>query len=242
MTDLSGRVALVAGGAGAVGEGIVRGFLRAGATVIVPSRTADRLLTLRDRLAGRPGDRGGRLLTVEGDVGTVDGAARVRDRALDESGRLDAVVASVGGWWQGPPLVEVDPETWRRVLDANLTTHFLLARTFLPVLRERAGASYLAITGDAADHPTKGASLVSVAASGLLAMVRSLALELADTPVRVNALYLGPLITRNRPEGPAEWLTADEVGAYAAHLASDEGAMVSGSVVPLLRRPPRAAP
>lgn len=235
MVDLTHRVAVVAGGAGAVGEGIVSAFLRRGATVVVPSRSAQRLRDLRGRL-----DDDSDLLTLEGDIGSVGGAEAIRDRALAETGgRLDAVVASVGGWWQGSDLVDVDADTWRRVLDSNLATHFVLARTFLPVLRERSGTSYQMITGDAADVPVPRASLVSVAAGGLLAMFRSLVGELRDSPVRINVLYLGPVITRNRPDGRPEWLTAEEVGAHAAYLASDEGAMVAGSVEHLLQRPVR---
>lgn len=234
MARLSGRVALVAGGAGAVGEGIVRSFLDAGATVVVPSRSEDRLRSLRERLEEPKG-----LLTLEGDVGSPEGAVRVRDRALADAGSLDAVVASVGGWWQGSHLVDTDPDTWHRVVDANLTTHFSVARAFLPVLRDRPGSSYLMIIGDAADHPVKGASLVTVTSAGVLGMFRSLVHEHSGTQVRINALYPGPLITRDRPEGKPEWLTAAEVGSYAGQLASDEGSMVSGSVVPLRGRPPR---
>lgn len=233
MAKLSERVAMVAGGAGAVGEGIVRSFLHAGATVVVPSRSGNKLSALRERLGDPEG-----LVPLEGDVGTVEGAADVRDRALAETGRLDSVVASVGGWWQGPHLVDVDPQTWRRVLDDDLTTHFTLARAVLPVLADRSGASYLMIVGDAADHPVRGASLVTVASAGVLGMFRSLVHEHSGRAVRINALYLGPLVTRDRPEGKPEWLTADEVGSYAAHLASDEATMVSGSVLGLPGRPP----
>lgn len=233
MTQLNGRVALVAGGAGAVGEGIVRSLLDAGATVVVPSRSAKRLRELRERL-----EEPERLLTVEGDVGAAEGAVQVRDRVLADAGQLDAVVASVGGWWQGSHLVDTGPDTWHRVLDSNLTTHFAVARAFLPVLRDRPGASYLMIVGDAADHPVKGASLVTVTSAGVLGMFRSLVHEHSGTQVRINALYLGPLITRDRPEGKPEWLTAAEVGTYASYLASDEGSMVSGSVLPLRGRPP----
>lgn len=234
MTELNGRVVLVAGGAGAVGEGVVRALVEAGATAVVPSRSEQRLATLRERL-----NDPARLVPITGDVGSPEGAPSVRDRALASAGQVDAVVAAIGGWWQGPHLVDVDADTWQRVFDDNLTTHFSVARTFLPVIRDRPGASYLMIVGDAADHPVTGASLVTVTSAGVLGMFRSLVHENKDAPVRINALYLGPLVTRERPEGKPEWLTAGEVGSYAAHLASDEAEMVSGSVVPLLGRPPR---
>lgn len=234
MTDLTGHVAVVAGGAGAVGEGIVRAYLSSGATVVVPSRASERLDALRERVEDTK-----RLITLEGDVGSPAGALDVRERAVAEAGSLDSVVASVGGWWQGPHLVDVDPDTWARVLNDDLTTHYTLARAFLPVLRDRPGASYAMIVGDAADHPVKGASLVTVASAGVLGMFRSLVHEHKGAAVRINVLYLGPLVTRDRPEGRSDWLTADEVGTYVSHLASDDSAMVSGSVLPLPGRPPR---
>lgn len=234
---LTGRVALVAGGAGAVGEGVVAGLLAAGADVVVPSRDPARL----DALAARLEESSG-LSTVVGDLGDPTGVAELRDRVLAEHGRLDAVVAALGRWWQGGDLVEVEEPVWRRVLDNNLTTHFLLARTFLPVLADRPGASYLFVNGDAAEVPVRGAGLACIAAAGQLMLMRTLAAELAERQVRVNALVLGPVITRSRPTGPPWWITAGEVGAFAAQLASDAGAMVSGTAIHLPGRPPAGEP
>jgi len=229
---LSGTVAVIAGGAGAVGEGIVHGFAAAGAQVVVPSRDPARLDDLRSRLGALPN-----LRTLVGDLGTAEGAADVRNRVLADYGRIDSVVASVGGWWQGADLVDVDAATWARLLANNLTSHFVVAQAFVPVLSERAGSSYLMIIGDAAEVPVRGSAPVSITTAGVLMMARTLAAESAGTPLRVNALVLGPLRTRARPTGRPEWLTADEVGAHAAHLASPGGAMVSGSIVRLLSRP-----
>ncbi len=229
--DLTGRVVLVAGGAGAVGEGIVAAMLGAGAQVVVPSRTADRVAALRTRLGEPAGLHG-----VVGDVGAPDGAERVAAAALAKGGRLDAVVAAVGGWWQRSDLVDVDPAEWRRVLEASLTTHFLLIRALLPRLREQVGSSYQLVVGDTAESPVPGASLSTVTAAGVLGLFRAAAAE--ERVVRVNALYLAPVLTRNRPTGPAGWLTAEEVGVYAAWLASDAGAAVRGEIV----RPDKSGP
>lgn len=233
VNALEGRVAVVAGGAGGVGEGIVEGFLDAGATVIVPSRSADRLAALSARLPSP------RLVKLETDIGVVDQAEQLRDHVLREYGRLDTVVACVGGWWQGEPLVEVDLGTWQRVLTANLTTHFVLARTFVPVLASRPGTSYQMVCGDADVNPIAGAALPSVTAAGVMALFRSLVLEQIGASVRINVLYLGPVTTRKHAGG-SDRITAAEVGAHAAYLASDAGAMVAGSVVQLARRPASA--
>src|SRR5436190_22512540 len=102
MGRLEGKISLVLGGAGYVGEGIVRSFLEEGAFVIVPSRSQERLNGLRKLVGG-----GDRLVTVPANVGSLQGAAGLRDQILSKMGRLDAVVASLGGWWQGAKLIEL---------------------------------------------------------------------------------------------------------------------------------------
>jgi 3-oxoacyl-[acyl-carrier protein] reductase len=230
---LAGKVALVAGGTGHVGGGIAEAMLAAGATVVVPSRDPDRVGALRERL-GAAGDR---LATLVGDVGTPDGAERVRDEVLDRFGAVDAVAAAVGGWWQGPVVWETPVEEFDRVLAANLRPHFLLARAMLPAMVDRRGASYTIINGDAAEQPVVRSGLASVAAAAQLMLMRTLAAEARGHAVRVNLLLLGPVRAPGR--GRPEWLTSAEVGAMAAWLASEAARMVSGSVIRLPERPPQ---
>ncbi len=98
MSKLDGKIALVAGCAGNVGEGVVRSFLKAGATVVVPSRSAEKLEQLRGYLGELATER---FVPLAGEVGRLESAERLRDEILSKFGRLDAVVASLGGWWHG---------------------------------------------------------------------------------------------------------------------------------------------
>ncbi len=228
MSSLKDRVALIAGGAGEVGEGIVKAFLQAGATVVVPSRKPERLMDLQIGL-GELGNE--RFVAVTADVGTPEGAHAVRQTILQRFGQLNAVVASLGGWWQGKPLVSVPLEDWANVLQNNLTAHLLVARTFLPMLYNQPGSSYTMINGGAAFEPVPGAGPVSIAAAAQLMMKDVLAAEARGRPVRVNTLALmTPVVTRSRPSGRPEWLTADEVGAYCAYLAA---AVTNGETIQL---------
>lgn len=116
---------------------------------------------------------------------------------------LDAVVASLGGWWRGSPLTAVDPDLWRTLLEGSLTAHFLAARAFLPLIADRPGASYTMINGGAATFPVPGAGPVSVAAAGQLMLKHVLASEHGDRAVRINALVLNSIIqTRSGPPRP----------------------------------------
>ena len=216
---LTDQVVVVAGGTGAVGEGLVRGLLRAGATVAVPSRDEARLAALRERLGDAAGDR---FHPVVGNVGVVKGAEALRDELVARLGRVDHAVASLGGGWSGPPLAELSIGDWRRVLDDNLTAHFVAARTFLPVVAARAGGSYTFLVAPAGETPVPGASPVSVAVAGLLMLKRAFAQEFRHTGVRVNEVMVYAPVTRDgpSPDAPPDAITADEVGEFVAFLAS----------------------
>jgi 3-oxoacyl-[acyl-carrier protein] reductase len=229
MSKLDGRTALVAGGAGEVGEGIVRVLIESGATLYVTARREDKLGELRERLGG-PGED--RLVTQVAEIGTLDGAESVRDALLERFGGLDVVVASLGRWWQGAPLTGVPLDTWSAILNNNLTSHFIVARTFIPVLGERQGSSYIFINGDACDVPVPNSGPISIAAAAQLMMKDVLAAELDGEGPRVNSLILGtPVVTRSRENVQPDWLTADEIGRYVAYLASDDAADVNGESI-----------
>jgi 3-oxoacyl-[acyl-carrier protein] reductase len=215
---LDGQAVLVAGGAGAVGEGIVRGLLAAGAAVVVPSREQSRLDALRERL---PGDALDRFTPVVGNVGTIKGADALRDQLVALGRRVDHAVASLGGWSVGAPLAELQIGDWRRVLDDNLTAHFVAARTFLPLVAAREGGSYTFITGPAGETPVANAGPLSVAVAGQLMLKRAFAQEFRHTGVRVNEVMVYSPVTRDRPvaAGPGT-ITAEEIGEFVAFLAS----------------------
>ncbi|MBX7165335.1 MAG: SDR family oxidoreductase [Pirellulales bacterium] len=239
MSNLDGVHCLIAGGTGSVGEAIVRVFLRAGATVVVPSRTQVAL----DRLSEYLGDDAAspRLMTVVGNVGDPADAVRVRDEVLSRVGRLDAVVASLGGTWdERLKLVDVPFETWRNYWDSNLSPHFVAARTWLPVLAGRQGSSYTLLGGLSAVMPIAQYGVVSVNSAGQLMLARVLMEEMKDTCVRINQVMFGYIHTRARAaHARPEWITAEEVGEFCAYLASAAGACVGSGVIQLGNRPPR---
>lgn len=229
MAALDGKVVLIAGGAGEVGEGLVRGFLRNGATVIVPSRSADKLDQLHRQV-----DQYGleRLVTLVADTGTLAGVETLRDHIGRVVGQLDAVVASLGGWWQGQPLTEISVDLWHQLIDQGLTAHFVFARTFLPIIADQPGSSYTLINGAGALSAVPQAGPISISAAAQLMLKDVLAAEYENSRVRINSLVLAtPVVTRSRPKGRANWLTADAAGEYAAFLASDAALNLRGETI-----------
>lgn len=239
---LTGRRLLVLGAAGEVGEGIVQSLLRHGGTVLAVSRSADRLALLRRRLtavlppvddergaadasSGWDGDWTTRFVPLVGDVGeaTEGRGATSLEEAVRAAGPLDGVVASLGGWRQGPALVATAPADWDETLAQSLTAHFHAARRFLPAVRQRPGGSYTLVNGGGAQHPVPGAGAICISAAAQLMLKDVLAVEHRADPVRINTLLLAtPVRTRSRPTGAPDWLTAADAGAWAAYLATPD--------------------
>lgn len=183
LQTLSGKRALVLGATGNVGHGVTSALLDAGATVVAPTRSAERAEALGQTFADRA------IEAVVGDVSDVAGAVALV-RAIAERGPIDHVVASLGPWWQGGAVADQDPAEWARVRAMLLDGHVHAATQFLPLLRERPGATYTVITGMGAHHVMPGTSLLFVATGGVLSLSKVLRAEYEDGPVRVNEVLI----------------------------------------------------
>ncbi|MBE1496194.1 3-oxoacyl-[acyl-carrier protein] reductase [Amycolatopsis lexingtonensis] len=207
--DLSGHRVVVPGGTGAVGEGVVRAYLAAGADVVVPTRSQERADEFRHVLGDAAGDR---LHLVVHDYTTFPGAAQLADEMERRLGAVDDVVAPIGGWWAGKPLWEIDESDWQSAFVGLASTHMAVLRAFLPKLSTR--GTYTLIVGTSALTPVPGSGLVSMEQSALLMMRRVAEAELTG-PQRAHALVLGPVGTRLADTAAPDWVSADQVGAIA---------------------------
>lgn len=202
----------VAGGAGGVGEGIVRGWLGEGARVVTASRSPERRDLLAEQVRGMPGT----LVVLEGSSSDPDLLAM----ALDDHGPFDHVVASVGGGgWQLAPLATIGAEMFGRVLNDGVTAHWRIARALLPTL-PRSG-SYVFINGGAAREVIPGTGPLSLVARAQLALADIFRAEIGEDGARTCSLILNsPIATRSRGTGtPSAWLTPDEVGRACVRYA-----------------------
>ncbi len=227
MNLLLEKTVLVAGGAGGVGEGITRQLLLAGAKVVVPTRSQEKAKELRDRFSDNSN-----LITIVGNIGDQSDVERVRNTVVKKIGTIDSVVASIGIWSQGAQLTQLPLTLWQSAIENNLTSHFLLARTFLPLIVDRPGSTYTMINGGSALMPFPEAGHISIVASGQIMMKDVLFAEHRDKPVRINTLVLAtPIVTRYRQHASANWLTADNVGLYATYLTSKLAEKVNGQTI-----------
>ncbi|MDQ3041501.1 MAG: SDR family oxidoreductase [Acidobacteriota bacterium] len=222
MSRIKTKIVLVAGGTGKIGGGIARKFLAAGARVVVPSRSKEKLADLRLRLS----DFGERfleknLLLLEQDVGTETGAARVRDEVLQRYERIDTVVASLGGGWSGLHLVNVPLQTWNEILHDNLTAHFIVAKNFLPVLLHLDAGDYIFIAGQGGIEPVEHSIPVCASVAGEIMLACGLALENRQSGVRIHTVIPGAVETTERKADlPDDYISTEDIGEFVVELAA----------------------
>lgn len=218
MDKLNGRIALVIGGAGQIGGAIARQLLQEGATVIVPSRSPDRL----DRLQKQLGDLANKcFVPLTGNIGNFEEAEKIGRTVRDRFGRIDTIVASLGGGWQSRSLLELNPDDWNRLIEDNLTTHFIAGRALLPILLRQGEGSYTIITrGEKPDVGYPGS--MAVAAAGLLALSKSFSEELKQSSVRLYEIrILPPVANSSHNRSDPSQVTSDQVGQLTVALAAN---------------------
>ncbi|MFP3960661.1 MAG: SDR family NAD(P)-dependent oxidoreductase [Spirochaetaceae bacterium] len=209
------RVAVVAGGTGGIGEGIVSAMLSADYRVYVPTRSADRSDRLRSHLS-HPDS----LFTVPADLGDEHAVAALRDTVLGAEQHIDAVVVSVGADYYGYRMHRMPRKDWNKSIEDNLVTHFNIQRTFVDQLRKQNHGSYITLIGPEAENIRPEAGMLSIMATAQKMMARVIAQEASDSDVRVHILTARTTVrTRSRgAEANTEWITAQEIGEYIVRL------------------------
>jgi NAD(P)-dependent dehydrogenase (short-subunit alcohol dehydrogenase family) len=229
---LAGRVAVVTGGTGALGQAISLRLLADGAVVWVPWIVPAE----RDRLLERAGPAAaGRLFPVEADVTSLEAMTDLATAIHGRHGTLDILVAAVGGF-AGGALLETDRATWDRMLALNLTSVFTATRAAAPVMSAAGRGRMVVIASRAVVPPAPGFIAYTTAKAGVIAFVQALAQELRGRGVTVNAVLPSTMDTpANRAAMPdadrSSWVPVESVADAVAFLVRDEAAHVTGTLL-----------
>lgn len=223
MMQPHNRIVLIAGGSGALGQSVVPAFARAGSRVIVVDRHVPAEI------------RGG--LGLQADVTDEADIQRVLQEVRQTVGPVDVLINLVGGFATGR-LVETETALWQRMLTMNLTSAFLLSKAVLPQMTERRTGRIIHIAARAAVDPFPGATAYIVAKSGLVALVKTLALETAGTGVTVNGILPTTIDTpanrKNMTDAdPSKWVSPESIAQLLLFVASPESAQLNGALIPI---------
>jgi NAD(P)-dependent dehydrogenase (short-subunit alcohol dehydrogenase family) len=240
---LAGRAAVITGGSSGIGRATAELFAREGASVMIGSPEADACERVVDGIRRAGGDA--EMLVC--DVTDSSQVLALLETARDAFGRLDVLYGNAGVLECGTA-PDTSEETWRRVLDTNLTGNFHLAKHGVPML---AGGGAVVFT--ASELGLVGASecvAYCAAKGGLINMTRALAIDCAPLGIRVNCIAPGPVGTgllqrffdsAPDPRAMEERQTQpillkrigepEEIAKAALHLAGDDSSYTTGSVM-----------
>ena len=197
MFDLRGRRALVTGSSRGIGRALARGLVEAGCEVVVHGR--DRATV--DAAARELGAAAGVAFDVTDGPGVADGVAEAEAAV----GPLDVLVNNAGMQHRAP-LLEFPEEAWRRILDVNLTSAFLVGRAVAAGMVARGGGKIVNVLSLQAELARPGIAPYAASKGGLKLLTRGMCADWAPLGLQVNALAPGYVLTKlTRP-------LADDVG------------------------------
>jgi NAD(P)-dependent dehydrogenase (short-subunit alcohol dehydrogenase family) len=202
---------LIFGATGDVGGGAIDALLGAGHAVLAISRGGPKGEALRQRYAGRTFE------LIEGSVSDEDSANTLLAGVRERVDAVDAVLASLGGRpAQSSSLMEWKSADLITALHDNLITHFVAAKTFIPMVAD--GGAYVALGGAMADRIFPHYSYNSMIQSALRTMFRYFDHEAENRSIAIRELIIGAMVTtddkRKRDDPKYNWITDREVGEH----------------------------
>lgn len=252
---LTDRVAVITGGGGGIGRAIALAFASVGAHVVIGDIVPERC----EETAARVRELGRRALAVPTDVMQTAQTLALIERAATEFGRIDILVNNAGGV-SPRPFIEQSERSWRRHIELNLVSALAATSAAVPLMiKGGQGGSIINVTSIEGSRAAPSYSVYAACKAGLNNFTRTLAVELADHRIRVNAIAPDmtdtPGLRGNRtgPVDPSTWLEYTdeqknaiarriplgrqgidtECGDAAVFLASRMSSYVTGIILPV---------
>ncbi|RJF91275.1 SDR family NAD(P)-dependent oxidoreductase [Sphingomonas cavernae] len=255
IQPLAGQAALVTGGGGGIGRAIALAFAGAGADIAIADIVPERC----DEAAARVRELGRRAVACPTDVTDTDQIRAAIEAADAAFGRLDILVNNAGGVSRRT-FSEQSERSWRKHIDLNLVSMLAATSAAIPIMvRGGSGGAIINVTSIEAARAAPGYAVYAACKAGMNNFTRTMALELADDGIRVNAIAPDFTTTpglRGNVTGPVDeskWIQptpeqengiarriplgrpglAEECGQAALFLASPASSYVTGIVLPV---------
>ena len=235
---LENKTAVVTGAASGLGKAIVEKFLEEGSKVIIVDINRDAGRELSENL-------GSKTLALSADVGDAKSVENLQKSILASFDKVDVVVNNAGVTHLPTPLDEVTEEDFDRVFRVNCKSVYLMAKAFVPNMKNQGSGCILNIASTAGVSPRPNLNWYNSSKGWMNTATRTMAVELAPFGIRVNAVnpvasetpLLASFMGEDTPEMRQKFLSTIPLGRFAqprdianaaCYLSSDEASMVTG--------------
>ncbi len=235
MSTFDGKVILITGASGNLGAAVARKFAAAGAKLALVARNQRDLDALAQELNAE-------TLTEAADLSDAAAVEALVGRVVERFGGIDALVHTVGGYAAGKPVHETSVDQLDKLYNLNVRPVFVTAGQVAAAMLARGqGGKIVVISAKSALKGSAKNAAYSASKSAVLRIVESMALELRDQGINVNAVLPSIIDTpENRaamPKAdPAKWVTPDEIADTILFLCSDAAAKINGASIEVYGR------
>lgn len=229
---LAGKIAIVTGGGKGIGKAIALAFAKEGAKTVVVARTQAEI----EEVARQIRKEGGEAVAVQADISSEEDVARMASEVVARFQRMDILVNNAGINLPYRRLLDITLAEWNRVLEVNLTGAFLCMRAVLPKMIEQHSGKIINISSIGARHGAAGRGPYRAAKAGLLNLTESVAAEVKEFGIDVNAVCVGPTdtamqLTMRHGQVPPGLMRPEEVAAVVVFLASEEASGITATAI-----------
>ena len=243
--DLNGKVVIITGAGGGIGNAMALDFARNGAKVVCSGRT----LSTLEATVKQVTEAGGEACVIKTDVSNKESAAAMVEETIKKYGRLDCLVNNAGingGAEERKKIHEYSDELWERIIATDLNSVYYCSKPAVRYMVEHGGGSIINVASIVGVAPLRLQCAFAAAKAGVVNLSKAMAIELAENNIRVNVICPGSIMTEgtkkifyNDPDIAKAILshipmhragTTEEMAGLSSFLTSEEASYITGGV------------
>ena len=231
------RNVLITGGTGILGSAVTKAFLAQGDTVAVTYLFDNEVERFKQHNPKLSED----VTFLFANVTEEAEVQKTIETFITQFGHLDILVNIVGGFIGGIPITELEEDRWDFMMNLNLKSVFLCCKSVIPHMTERGYGKIVNVSARAGLKGEAGLSAYCVSKGGVRTLTESLAAEVMDSGINVNAIMPSIMDTpMNREAMPDEdhsrWVKTEDVAKVICFLTSDDALIINGAAIPVYGR------